>query len=156
MRYMLEIYVHRNPWPCYLPHHFCARHFLLHGCILLIVLSSMIGSHICRFKGCVASIQARSCNEMGFPSYFDNKHNSYCVSLTCNLASFHRYTCDSFVYNVFFRKMHFTRANCFLSLQMDIHTWNHDLAEVRYTHVRDIISHCKHITREYNMANNIL
>ena len=73
------------------------------------------------------------------------------LALSCYLASCHSLTCDSFVCN-----MHFTRANIFLSLHMDVHTWNHDLVEVRYTHVRDIISHCKHITRAHNMANTIL
>ena len=58
--------------------------------------------------------------------------------------------------NEFGRNMQFTRANCFLSLHMDVHTWNHDLVEVRYTHVRDIISYCKHITQVYDMPNYIL
>ena len=38
----------------------------------LLVLSSTMGSHICRFIGYVVSLQARSCNEMGFPSFFNN------------------------------------------------------------------------------------
>ena len=40
--------------------------------ILLLVLASTIGSHICNFLGYVVSLQARSCNEMAFPSFFNN------------------------------------------------------------------------------------
>ena len=54
-----------------LPHH-SAFHFLLRSCILLLVLYSMIGSHICHSLGFVVSLQAHSCNEMGFPSFFNN------------------------------------------------------------------------------------
>ena len=36
---------------------------------------------------------------------------------------------------------------------MDVHTWRHDLVEVAYTFTLDNISHCKHITRVYIMAN---
>ena len=74
--------------------------------------------------------------------------------MSCHLASCHSLTCDSFVYHEISRNMHFTRANCFLFLHIGVYTWNHDLVEVRYTHVRDIISHCKHIMRVYKMANN--
>ena len=38
--------------------------------VLLLVLCSTIGTHICRFFGYVVSTQARSCNEMG--TFFNN------------------------------------------------------------------------------------
>ena len=42
------------------------------GTVVLLVLSVTIGSHIYRFKGYVVSLQARPCNEMGFPSVYNN------------------------------------------------------------------------------------
>ena len=47
-------------------------HFLLRSCVLLLFLSSTIGSHICRFLGYEVYLQACSCNEMGFPLFFNN------------------------------------------------------------------------------------
>ena len=52
------------------------------NCILLLVLSSTIGSHIYRFLGYVVSLQARSCNEMGFPTIFNSKQFSPYTLLT--------------------------------------------------------------------------
>ena len=53
--------------------------------ILLLVLSSTIGSHVCRFLGYVIFLQARSCHEMGFPSFFNNIQfcRLYSVILRC-------------------------------------------------------------------------
>ena len=78
------------------------------------------------------------------------------LPLSCHLASCHSLTCDSFIYDKLNRNMKFTRANYFLYHHVDVYTWNHDPVEVRYTHVRDTISHRKHIMQVYNMANNIL
>ena len=78
------------------------------------------------------------------------------MRLSCHLASCHSLTCDSFVYNEPSPNMHFTRAIFFIFLHMGVYIWNHDLTEFRNTHVRAIISHCKHIMRVYNMVNNIL
>ena len=39
-------------------------------------IASTIGSHICHFLGYVVSIQARSFNVMGFPSFFKNIQSS--------------------------------------------------------------------------------
>ena len=57
-------------------------------------------------------------------------------------------------YNEHRCNVYFTSANCVLSPHMNVYTWNHDLVKVRYTHVRDIISHFKHSMHVYNMANN--
>ena len=47
-------------------------------------------------------------------------------------------------YNVYIcRNMHSTRANFHLSLNMDVHTWRHDLVEVRYTFTLDNIIDCE-------------
>ena len=39
---------------------------------MLLVLSSVVGSHDCRFSGNVVSLQARSRNEMGFSFIFND------------------------------------------------------------------------------------
>ena len=48
MRYMLGPYAWSNPWSSYIPHH-RVLHFLLQSCILSLVWSSRIDTHICRF-----------------------------------------------------------------------------------------------------------
>ena len=58
-------------------------------------------------------------------------------------------------YNELCRNYAFSRANCFPSHYMAIHTLNHDLAKVRHTCVCVIINHCKHLICVYNMANNL-
>ena len=45
------------------------------------IVASTIGSHIYRFLGYVVSLQARFCNEMGFPSIFNDIHFSFSSSL---------------------------------------------------------------------------
>ena len=38
----------------------------------------------------------------------------------------------------------------------NVYTWDHDLVEVRYTHVRDHIKHCTNIMHVYHMPNIIV
>ena len=54
-------------------------------------------------------------------------------------------------YNAHCRNMQLTRANYYPSLGMDVHTWWHDLVEVRYTFTLDNTNHCNYITRVYNV-----
>ena len=61
--------------------------------------------------------------------------------LSYHLTSCHVPTCKSFgKTNIFI--VFFTRANCVISLHMKCLHMDHDLVEVRYTHVRDSIYHC--------------
>ena len=72
---------------CCLPYH-RAFHCLLRCRISLLVLSSKIGLHIWRFLRYVVSIQARSCNEMGFSSFFNNMHLFLFCGKDVDTASF--------------------------------------------------------------------
>ena len=38
----------------------------------------------------------------------------------------------------------------------NVYTWNHDLDEIRYTHVCDNIKHCINIMQVYHMPTIIL
>ena len=64
--------------------------------------------------------------------------------LSCHLTSCLIPTCESFdKTNIFVRtNVYFTRANCVISLHMKCLHMDHNLVEVRYTHVRDSIYHC--------------
>ena len=76
MRYILEPYDQSNLWHCYLPHH-RTLHSLLWRCMLLLILCSTIGSHVCRFfLGYLVSIQAHSCNKIRFASFFNTTVNT--------------------------------------------------------------------------------
>ena len=65
----------------------------------------------------------------------------FCDTVSSYIASSHVHTCDSSIKtNVVVIDIH-TCKICCLSLNMDVHTWSHDLGEVHNIHVRDSIHH---------------